>query len=610
MEHQPGGFPNWTVPGAGAPATASIAATGTVVPPRGVAPFQPFMPNGGKGGCGGGYGPAPRASFMQPSLGPMGMPMFRPPFRPPFPMGGMGEQISNLDFEIPPAKVKDVLGVKGRNIKAIKSQSGIHKIAIMDRSDPAIVTVTGSAEAIEKAKSMVLAICSGDQTVIGNVVDTMEIDQKMVSKFIGPKGQVITQLKEMSGAYLEVRETGAGHTPKIIMTGPPDCVVRARELCLQFLATQGAASSDDRNNSGGSGGAQQAVDPYSQYLAQAKLQEGLIHAQLQEASLQASMQENNNSNPGVGADLQAWASVQQALQAQLTAQATALTMGGASGSSPAAAAATAAAAAASAPASALAPAPSAGTGMGLGGGDSLQAFFGLLAAQAQMQNLQSPSHQPHQQQQQQQQLQQQLQQQQQQQQLQQQLQQLQQQQQQQQQQQWSPQPQQPQQQSQPDPAQQLLQQLAAASGSSTAAQAWPSIQPSVPPPPNPQLPALTFGGASASASGPGAAKAAAPAPALSPAPTAGTGVGDGLQAIYGLLAAQMQNLQSPAQQPPAPPLQPLQQLQQMQQWQPPSQQQPQQPQQQQQRQQILDSTQQLLQQLTAAGSPGPGAQAP
>jgi len=245
-------------------------------------------------------------------------------FRGMMPAPAPVEQVISSDFQIPASKVKDVLGVKGRNIKAIKFQAGVHKIAIMDRSEPAVVTVTGTEAAIEKAKSMVLAVCAGDQSVIGNVVDTLDIDQKMVSKFIGPKGQVITQLKELSGAYLEVRETGAGQPPKIIMTGPPDCVARGRELCLQFLANQGSSPGHDGSAASAFSGAQAALDPYSQYLAQARLQEGLIHAQLQEASIQASMQEANLQ----GAQFQALASVQQALQAQLAAQRTALALGG------------------------------------------------------------------------------------------------------------------------------------------------------------------------------------------------------------------------------------------------------------------------------------------
>jgi len=195
-------------------------------------------------------------------------------------------QVLTADFEIPAQRVKDVLGVKGRNVKALKQHSGIQKIGITDRSDPATVTVTGTQAAIETCRHMVLAIVGGDQSVIGNVVESMELDQRVVSKLIGPKGQVISQIKDQSGAYLEVRETGGGQPPKMIMTGPPDCVQKARELIAHFLGEGGSGqpgAPSSRNSA--------AEDAYAQYYAQAKLQEAQIHAQIREAQFQAQVQE-------------------------------------------------------------------------------------------------------------------------------------------------------------------------------------------------------------------------------------------------------------------------------------------------------------------------------
>jgi len=224
--------------------------------------------------------------------------------------------ITTSHFEIPAHKVKDVLGVRGRNVKAIKQKSGILKIGIIDRSDPATVTVTGTHNAIETCRFMVLAIASGDQTVIGNTVETLEIDQRIVSKLIGPKGQVISQIKDQSGAYLEVRETGDGQAPKVVMTGPPDCVDKAKKLISRVVtehnepslplgaavaalaaagaaAPAGAGSGSTTATAAAAAAAATAVtnDPYTQYFAQAKLQEAQIHVQLQQACLQAQLQE-------------------------------------------------------------------------------------------------------------------------------------------------------------------------------------------------------------------------------------------------------------------------------------------------------------------------------
>ena len=44
------------------------------------------------------------------------------------------------------SKVKDLLGVQGRNIKAIKSQTGVLKVGVLDRNDPANVEIAGKTQ--------------------------------------------------------------------------------------------------------------------------------------------------------------------------------------------------------------------------------------------------------------------------------------------------------------------------------------------------------------------------------------------------------------------------------------------------------------------------------
>lgn len=278
---------------AAAQAAAQVAAaqSSTAVPCSGACGMNPAGspcgdPGGGQLLAGFSSGPMPGGMAQAaPGLGNLLAGRSPAPNVVPAPAGTAAGHVVTAHFEIPAQRVKDVLGVKGRNVKALKAQSGIQKINIMDRSDPATVTVTGTPASIEACRFMVLSIAAGDQSVIGNVVEHMEIDQRIVSKFIGPKGQVISQIKDQSGAYLEVRETGGGQPPRIIMTGPPDAVIRARELITQFLTENGVAAS--MLSVGGGRGA----DPYAQYYAQAKLQEAQIHAQLQEAQLHAQLQE-------------------------------------------------------------------------------------------------------------------------------------------------------------------------------------------------------------------------------------------------------------------------------------------------------------------------------
>ena len=107
---------------------------------------------------------------------------------------------------MPSNQVKDVIGVKGMNVRAIKTKSGTLKIGIQEDGPIAKVTLTGTDRANRVAQNMVLSIAAGDQTCIGNVTESLEIDQKHTPKLIGSKGTTITELKNATGAYIQVRE--------------------------------------------------------------------------------------------------------------------------------------------------------------------------------------------------------------------------------------------------------------------------------------------------------------------------------------------------------------------------------------------------------------------
>ncbi|CAK9062573.1 unnamed protein product [Durusdinium trenchii] len=58
---------------------------------------------------------------------------------------------------------------------------------------------------------------------------TMDIDARLVSRLIGPKGQNLSSMMDQSGAYLAVKEVSPG-VNKVVITGFPDCVAKGREL--------------------------------------------------------------------------------------------------------------------------------------------------------------------------------------------------------------------------------------------------------------------------------------------------------------------------------------------------------------------------------------------
>lgn len=137
--------------------------------------------------------------------------------------------------QIPADRVKDIIGVQGRNIKELKQRSGVTKVGVTDRSEPATVELVGTAMAVSTCREMVLSIARGDQSCIGNCTEAVDIEQRLVPKLIGPKGQHIQMLKDQSGCYLSVRELGPGQPAKVYITGPPDCVEKGTGLLLRWL---------------------------------------------------------------------------------------------------------------------------------------------------------------------------------------------------------------------------------------------------------------------------------------------------------------------------------------------------------------------------------------
>mmetsp|Transcript_24509 Transcript_24509/g.56482 ORF Transcript_24509/g.56482 Transcript_24509/m.56482 type:complete len:660 (-) Transcript_24509:153-2132(-) len=245
------------------------------------------------------------------------------------------EPTTSVSVEIPAQRVKDILGVKGMNVKAIKQQSKIQKIDLVDRSDPATVTLTGTQEACDMAKHMVLAIAAGDQSVIGNMVETIDIDQRLVSKLIGAKGAAINQIKDASGCYLEVRETGGGSAPRVIMTGPRDAVDRARDLVTRFLIEQTVAANQQAVVAAAGQSPQAAIpglpglggDAYAALLtdANAQLQAQLLLqaqlAQLAQAGADPSAAAMAGLSPELALQLEQHMQQQGALQQMLLQQA-------------------------------------------------------------------------------------------------------------------------------------------------------------------------------------------------------------------------------------------------------------------------------------------------
>lgn len=148
-------------------------------------------------------------------------------------VGTGSHEVITASFQIPAAKVCDVLGVRGMNIRSVKQKSGILKITILDRAEPATVSVTGTPSQIEKARQLVLQITRGDQSCVGNATEVVVLEDHLVPRIIGPRGETMKRMKEQTGAYIAVRR--GGRRQQVEITGPPQSVIAAKRLVEAFV---------------------------------------------------------------------------------------------------------------------------------------------------------------------------------------------------------------------------------------------------------------------------------------------------------------------------------------------------------------------------------------
>jgi len=160
------------------------------------------------------------------------------------PVGGGGGRQEERYVEIPANRRGHLLGLRGQTIEAVRQKSGVAKCHMMDRSvanrpSSLSVQVVGPRDCVDRCASMIRRIVSGDHSCIGHATDSLSVDLHKVQGLIGPRGQTVTILKDLTGAYLDVQEgpqpgVPAG-TAKVFMAGPPEKVQQARTVLMAFL---------------------------------------------------------------------------------------------------------------------------------------------------------------------------------------------------------------------------------------------------------------------------------------------------------------------------------------------------------------------------------------
>lgn len=148
-------------------------------------------------------------------------------------------------LEIPGGKRAHLLGLKGQTIETVRQKSGVKKCHIMDKSTPGnkhanvSIQILGDPSSVETCSGMISGIVAGDHSSIGHTTDFVPLDLGKVTAVMGPKGQTVTMLKDLTSCYLDIQQGPQPGVPsgtaRIFMAGPPDNVYRARTVLEAFL---------------------------------------------------------------------------------------------------------------------------------------------------------------------------------------------------------------------------------------------------------------------------------------------------------------------------------------------------------------------------------------
>ncbi|XP_076665530.1 P-element somatic inhibitor isoform X4 [Andrena cerasifolii] len=186
------------------------------------------------------------------------------------PIGNVGG-ICNEDIRVPDKMVGLIIGRGGEQITRLQSETGC-KIQMAPESGglpERVCTLTGSREAVNRAKELVLSIVNqrsrtegiGDMNMSGSsggmmghpgFVEIM-IPGPKVGLIIGKGGETIKQLQEKSGAKMVVIQEGPSQEQEkpLRITGDPQKVEYAKQLVYELIAEKemqmfhrGARSSD------------------------------------------------------------------------------------------------------------------------------------------------------------------------------------------------------------------------------------------------------------------------------------------------------------------------------------------------------------------------------
>jgi len=142
------------------------------------------------------------------------------------------------EFKVADARLAGrIIGAKGEQIRNLEAKSG----AQIDRVDSLNFKVTGTAESVAKAQTMINAVLSGEADDIflkaGEVKKELDIPRHCIGSIIGQKGAQIRALEESTKASIRVDRDSSGETSKVKVFGQPATVNAAVAAIEAIVAT-------------------------------------------------------------------------------------------------------------------------------------------------------------------------------------------------------------------------------------------------------------------------------------------------------------------------------------------------------------------------------------
>jgi len=131
---------------------------------------------------------------------------------------------------VPKALLGKVIGKQAQTIIEIKHKSGAFKVDARDQtSDPCQVKIAGTAEAVRKARVLIMEVLDSTKTQHTDS-DFVEVPRAKIGMVIGLKGSQVNEIQQQTGTKIDV--DFATDPCKCFIKGDADAVSRAKKVLL------------------------------------------------------------------------------------------------------------------------------------------------------------------------------------------------------------------------------------------------------------------------------------------------------------------------------------------------------------------------------------------